>query len=348
MKILKQVLGVDVAQKELVVTLGRLNEDLSCDLYSYGVFKNEQKGLDTLLKWLNNNVNPAIPTRIVMEATGVYHQKLAHFMLENQFQVSVVLPNKVSNYMRTLEIKTVTDKTCSEAIARFGLERKLEDWNKPDDTYYTIKQLTRERDQIVDDRTGLKNRLHAEQSEFNPNQNTIKRINDNIAFLNQQEKQIKKEINDILKLNTQIKEKVDIMATIPGMGKLIAVIILAETNGFELIRNKKQLTSYAGLDVKEKSSGTSVRSKKKISKKGNRHIRKSLYMPSLCGVRFNPIHKEVYARLVSNHGIKMKSLIAIQRKMLELSYVLVKNNTRFDPIYEQKKGATKNVSSLCN
>ncbi len=346
MKILKQVLGVDVAQKELVVTLGRLNEDLSYELYSYSVFMNTEKGFDTLLKWLKNNVDQTQSTRIVMEATGVYHQKFAHFMLENQFKVSIVLPNKISNYMRTLAIKTVTDKTCSEAIARFGLERNLDDWNKPVDAYRTLKQLTRERDQIVDDRTMTKNRLHAEQCEFSPNQNTIKRLEDLINFLNQQEKQIKKEINEILNENKQVKEKVELMSSIPGIGKLTAVIILSETNGFELIRNKKQLTSYAGLDVKEKISGTSVRGKSKISKKGNRHIRKSLFLPSFSAVKYNPVHKEVYARLVGYHGIKMKSLIAIQRKILELSYVLVKNNTKFDPLYETKKRATETVSPL--
>lgn len=83
---------------------------------------------------------------MVMEATGVYHQNFAHFMVDNDFDTSIVLPNKISNYLRTLEIKTITDKTCSEAIARFELERKLE---KPNQTYRILQQLTRERDQIV-------------------------------------------------------------------------------------------------------------------------------------------------------------------------------------------------------
>ncbi|MCF8411084.1 MAG: hypothetical protein K9G31_07295, partial [Crocinitomicaceae bacterium] len=63
-------------------------------------------------------------------------------------------------------------------------------------------------------------------------------------------------------------------------------------------------------------------------------------------VKYNPVHKEVYARLVGYHGIKMKSLIAIQRKILELSYVLVKNNIKIDPLYETKKRATETVSPL--
>ena len=49
--------------------------------------------------------------RYVMEATGVYHESLAYFLEEKGYEVSIVLPNKISNYFRTLEIKTITDKT---------------------------------------------------------------------------------------------------------------------------------------------------------------------------------------------------------------------------------------------
>jgi len=72
-----------------------------------------------------------VPVGYVMEATGVYHESLAYHLDENQKEVSIVLPNKIGNYVRTPETKTVTDKTASEAIARFGLERKLDRWSRP-------------------------------------------------------------------------------------------------------------------------------------------------------------------------------------------------------------------------
>ena len=115
------------------------------------------------------------------------------------------------------------------------------------------------------------------------------------------------------------------------------MIVLAETNGFELIRNKKQLTSYAGLDVKEKQSGTSVKGKPRISKKGNTVLRKSMHLPSLSAIKHNEMFKEIFARLVSRHGVKMKAIVAIQRKILELIYLLHKNKTVFQPDYENKK-----------
>ncbi len=255
------------------------------------------------------------------------------------YDVSIVLPNKISNYIRTLEIKTVTDKTCAEAIARFGLERELDNWKQPNETYRKLQQLTRERGQIVDERTMVKNRLHAEMSEAYPNENSIGRMKHLINFLNTQEQQIKKEIKELADSKPEIQQEVKRISTIPGMGVLTATIILAETNGFELIRNKKQLTSYAGMDIKEILSGTSVKGKPRISKRGNRYIRRSLHLPALSAVKHNPIHRQVYTRLISKHGIKMKALMAIERKMLELSYILFKNKTEYNPDYEKKKRA---------
>jgi len=281
MKILKQVLGADIAQKELVVTLGRLTEDLNVELYAHQVFANKEQGFKALQKWLLKHIDNTLPVRIVMEATGIYHQKFANFMFANNFEISIVLPNKISNYIRTLEVKTITDKTCGDAITRFGLERNLDKWNTPNPIYTKLQQLTRERDQIVTERTVAKNRLHAETNEAFPNQSSIKRLNALIKLFNQQELEIKNEIQRLLLSNPAIQSEIDYITSIPGMGQLTAVIILAETNGFELIRNKKQLTSYAGMDIKEKQSGTSIKAKPKLSKRGNKHIRSALHLPSL-------------------------------------------------------------------
>lgn len=330
MDVLRQVLGVDVAQKELVVTLGRLNQDLTSELYFRRKFANKESVFDVLLKWLKKHTVEDVQLRVVMEATGVYHQKFAYFLYENGIDLSVVLPNKISNYMRTLSIKTITDDTCADAICLFGLERKLDNWKRPKKIYKTLQQLTRERDQIVDERVVIKNQIHAEESEAEPNERTLIRLSERLQLLNSQEREIKADIKDLLQSDKDVQQIVDRITTIPGIGTLTAVTILGETNGFELIRNKKQLTSYAGLDVKEKQSGTSVKGKPRISKKGNRHLRKAMHLPALAAIRHDEHYKGLFARLVSKHGIKMKAAIAVQRKLLELTYILVKNNTSYD------------------
>ena len=332
-KIVKQVLGIDVAQKELVVCLGRMYDDWSPELYGYKVFANTVKGFEAMILWVKRQTEDGNPVRYVMEATGVYHESLAYFLEGKGYEVSIVLPNKISNYFRTLEVKTITDKTASEAITRFGLERKLDCWKRPKDIFKELKQLTRERDQIVEQRTMAKNQLHAEETQAQPNKKSIARVKTRIKLFNKQEAEIKEEIALLVKQEKEVSESVEVIRSIPGVGLLTAVIVLAETNGFELIRNKRQLTSYAGLDIKEKQSGTSVKGKPRISKKGNRHLRKAMHLPALAAIRHEPRFKAIFVRLVSKHGIKMKAAVAVQRKLLEMIYTVFSKNTAYDKNY---------------
>jgi len=335
-KIIKQVVGVDVAQKELVVCMGRLYADLSIELIAHKVVRNQAKGFASLLEWVKKLKDPLVELRYVMEATGVYHESFAYFLHQQGQPLSIVLPNKISNYFRTLEVKTITDKTASEAIARFGLERKLDDWQPPKPIFKKLRQLTRERDQLVQSRTVAKNQLHAERSQAEPSKSSITRLEKQIALFNKQAQEVQSEIKELVSQEAELKKSVTLLCTICGVQTLTAATVLAETNGFELIRNKRQLTSYAGLDVKEKQSGTSVKGKAQISKRGNKYLRKCLHMPALSAIRHDPKYKTLYARLVSKHGIKMKAAVAVQRKLLEMIYTIFKTQIPYEKNYLKK------------
>jgi transposase len=346
MKAIRQSVGVDVAQDELVCAFGVLLEDLSWQIKARKTFGNHSSGFRACLSWVESFRDSSLEVLFVMEATGVYHEKFVHWLFGQGRQIAIVLPNKISNFMRTLSIKTVTDSTCADAIAQFGLERKLETWTPPKRIFRTLKQLTRERDQIVAERVTIDNQIHAEKVEAFPNANSLKRLNTRRKLLCKQEQEIKNEIHHLVKSDPQLDQNLQYITSIPGVGELTAVIVLAETNGFELVRNKRQLVSYAGLDVREKQSGTSVKGKPRISKKGNSHIRKAMHLPALCAIRHCQLYKDNFARLVGRHGIKMKAAVAIQRKVLELIYTLYKTRKTFDPAYEEKRGDRQNPSPL--
>lgn len=329
-QIIKQVAGIDVAKKELVVTMGKMATDLKPKLYARKVFANNPKGFESLTQWVATHATTGVEVRFIMEATGVYHEPFAYFLDANQYPLSIVLPSRISNYVRTLEVKTVTDSTSADAIALFGLERHIQAWKKPQKIYKTLRQLTRERGQLVVEATAVKNQLHAEEREAEPNAATLKRLQKRIAFIDQQETQILQEIKELIKGNEALKKVVTRLCTIPGIGILTASIILAETNGFELIKSCRQLTSYTGLDVVEKESGTSVKAKPKISKKGNKYLRKAMHYPALAAIRHDERFKAVYARTIARHGIKMKAIVPVQRKLLELTYTLFKRQEDYN------------------
>ena len=104
-------------------------------------------------------------------------------------------------------MKTITDKTASEATTRFGLERKLSVWKRPKPLFKELKQLTCKRNQIFETRTIAKNQLHAKNVEAINSKSDVKRINAQTAFFNKLEKEIIAEIRGLIKeFNNDIKK----------------------------------------------------------------------------------------------------------------------------------------------
>ena len=87
----------------------------------------------------------------------------------------------------------------------------------------------------------------------------------------------------------------------------------------------------------QKESGSSVKGRSRISKKGNSHIRRALYFPAITIAQHEPHFKQLFERVHSRSGIKMKGYVAVQRKMLILIYTLFKNNVPYDPNYHTTK-----------
>lgn len=336
-KIAFKTIGIDVSFKTLDICLGQIDLERNQELSKPFSLPNNLAGFEKLLQKIKLFSLPDVEMLVVMEATGIYHQNLAYYLKENTIDVAIVLPNLMSNYMKSLSLKQLDDKTCARAIAQFGLERKLKRWQAPNSNFRVLRDLTRERSQIVDERTIVKNKLHADKNKAHTHNPSIKRAKQRIKLLDKQEQEINTEIRNLVNKVEEVKQNAAIILSIPGMGLISAVTVLAETNNFDLIKNKKQLTSYAGLDVVHKISGTSINSKNRISKKGNKYLRKSMYFPALSAVRVNQNYKSKYITITAKTGLKMKGLVAIQRKMLELSYSLVKNKQYYNKEYEKSR-----------
>lgn len=332
---MRQSIGIDCAKDEHVASYAIMYPDRSISHVSTLKFKNSKSGFEKLIKWMKRL--KVIPDcTILMETTGVYHENLACFLDDKKWFVAVILPNKAKHFSMTLKIKTIDDKISSQTLAIMGIEKKLDRWIRPVPLYNQIRQLTRERDQIIQERSQIKCQLHAETSGAWPNTSSIKRMKQRLRMLDTQVKEVEKEILHLIRSNEELNRRIQIVCTIKGVGLITAATVIAETNGFNLIRNKKQLVSYSGLDVVMHTSGTSINKKPKISRRGNKYLRKCLHFPALTAIRHSKKPKETFVRLVSKHGIKMKAAVAVQRKMLILIYTLWKKEEVYDQDYEVK------------
>ena len=220
-------------------------------------------------------------------------------------------------------------------MAQMALERDLPIWSPPSDKMLTIKRFCRERLELLSEKTIISNRLHAKNYSHAPNPKSLERSKELIAFIEKQVAEIEKDVKTVVESDPDIKERLENVCTIGGIGFITAATIIGETNGFTLFENKAQLVSYAGFDVKEFESGETVKKEKRISKKGNGHIRKALYFPAISAVKCNEVFQNLFSRVLATTCIKMKAYVAVQRKLLVLIYTLYKKNVAFEPKYYQ-------------
>jgi transposase len=292
-------------------------------------FANTAQGFKQLLDWVSLKKHPKSAVHFTMEATGVYYEGLAFFLYERGYTLHVVLPNYAKKYAESLGVKSKTDKLDAKILAQMGLEREMRSWQPISPSLLVLKQLTRERETLVCSRTSIANQLHAYSHQGKPNQKSIERSQEHIALIDKQVKQIESEITIFINQDEKLKTKMGYLDSIPGVGLITAAVIVAETNGFATFESIKQLTSYAGLDVRIAESGK-WKGKSKISKRGNSHIRKALYLPAISKKTHDPATKHFFERLKEKKGIGKIATLAVERKLLRLMFSLWKKEEMYN------------------
>lgn len=330
--IIKQSVGIDVSKKELSVCFSNMEQGQKIRILSTRTFENTASGFKKMDAWISSHRKDAdVPFCILMEATGVYYEEAAYFLKGRGHYVSVLLPNKTKAFAKSLDYKSKTDAIDAKILAQMSLERPLPEWEPLTPKMLTLKRLCRERVTLQEHKTAAMNQLEAMNSAHESNKDSLKRFKELIRFLDKKIQEVEKAIEQEVAADPILMEKVKNVCSIKGIGLITAITVIAETNGFALIQNKAQLVSYAGYDVVKNESGTSLKGKTRISKKGNSHLRRALHLPALTTVRFVPEMKDLYERVFDRTKIKLKGYVAVQRKLLVLIYTLFKNNIAYDP-----------------
>lgn len=329
MEIFKYSLGIDISKDKFDCCLSYSDQVGSINSVSEKIFNNNQKGFESLLDWIRSKSRQGVPVVIVIEATGVYYENLAHFIFDNSsYNISILLPIKAKYYFKSLALKTKTDKVDAKLLSQFGLERRLPIWEPSSSNIRSLKQLSREYRDLKISINRHKNRLHAKQNAYKTNPLIIKLLKQTIKQLETQCLQLELELKILVQEDSFLSEKIDKICTIPGVRFITAINIVAETNGFKLIRNAKQLCSYAGLDVKQNISGGKS-GKSVLSKRGNKYIRQAIYMPALSASKHINHLSKFYKRINEKNKCKKVGLLAVSRKLLILIYILWKKDEIF-------------------
>jgi transposase len=317
------ILGIDISKDKFDVNL-RLLETTDGRLEA--VFDNHPKGFAALHRWLRKHgPHSSLGVHACMESTSRYGDALAEFLHQEDYQVSMVNPRRTRHYADSQLTRTVNDKIDARLIADFcaSQREKISLWEPLSPEHRQLRDITRARQAIVDDRERFANML--ETAAGLARKTFLKQI----RLLDRQIKDLDKAIGQFVHLFPALEKQVTLADSVPGVGLITAATVIAELPPIEKIPQAAAAVALFGLDPVNKTSGTSVQTKARLSRMGSRRGRRALYMPALAALRCNPAIIALANRLHDKGRSGKYIVVAAMRKLLRLIYGVIKQGVPF-------------------
>ena len=314
------ILGIDIAKQRVEVALlveGKVKNKS---------FKNAPDGFEALALWLRKLGIQQVSA--CLEATGNYGEDLAIYLHEAGHTVSIVNPARIKGFAQSELTRTKTDKVDAGIIARFCLAMKPESWIPPSPEIRSLRALVRRADSLIDMRSQEKNRLGTAHESVTP------LIKEHIDYLDKEIEKVRDQIADLIDQDPNLRQKKDLLASIPGIGKATIAALLADLDNLGKFTHVRQLVAFIGLAPRETLSGSSIKGKPRLCKTGNARLRKALYMPALVSIRYNPLMIAFYNRLKEKGKNGKVIVCAIMRKLVHVIFGVLKSGKKYDPNYK--------------
>lgn len=319
-------LGIDVAKAKLdaALWLPAIRKWYACKV------NNDPAGIRKLLAWaLQKSGLTAPQLRVVVEATGVYHEAVAELMYDAGCPVVIANPKRVRDFAKGLGLLTKTDTVDARALARYGEHGEAQAWQPPAPEVRTLRALLARLAAVNEDLQREENRWEKAQISDTP-EIVRESLQRSLEALHQERKRLLKAIEDHHDQHPGLKAERTLLQSIPSVGKASADQLLCLLRG-RTFDSARQAAALSGLVPIEYTSGTSVRGKPRLSKQGNPRLRAVLYMAAVVALRRNPELRAIYDRLVARGKAKMAALSALMRHLVHIAFGILKHQQPDNP-----------------
>jgi len=319
----RDVAGIEVSSQELLVALRR--EEQTLPLKS---FPNTAVGHRAVARYL---VRKKAVVRVCLESTGVYGLDLALWLHKQAgLEVMVANPRAVRHFANALMQRSKTDPLDAVMLLEFAARMPFQCWQPPSTPVLHLCAVARRLEAITGICTAEKNRLHAATVAQAWPAVIRQDLRRSIAFHERASARLAAKALQIIAADPVLQERFEFLDSVPGIASASAIALLAELTLLSPDLDVRQWVASAGIDPREHSSGSSVHKKTRISKAGNRHLRRALYMPALVAVQFDPHLRAFYQRLLAHGKAKLQALVAVMRKLLHAIFGMFKHRQPYD------------------
>lgn len=255
---------------------------------------------------------------VVLEATGGYEVPITAALGAAGIPVAVVNPRQVRDFARSLGKLAKTDRLDAQVLAHFGAATRPEPRPLPDAQVQELQALVARRRQVL--------QMHA--AELQRRQRALpvvrQRIDRVLAVLEEELGDLDTDLHDRLRQSPLWREQEDLLRGVPGVGPALTFSLLAGLPELGTL-SSKQIAALVGVAPLNRDSGRWRG--KRVVWGGRANVRAALYMPTVVAVRWNPLLREFYQRLVAAGKPKKVALIACMRKLLVILNAMLKHRT---------------------
>jgi len=314
--------GVDVSAKELVVAI-----ETAGPREAPIVLANDADGHRKLIKLATKR---GASEQVVLESTGTYGLDLALALHRaKRIEVMVANPRAIAHFARASLQRSKTDRLDAEMILEFAIRMPFEPWSPPAPHILELRALSRRIEAMSNTVVQEKNRLHANDQSEALSEFVKQDIREFVDLLENRITRLRKQALLVIEQSQDLAKAFAHITSIKGIADASGIAILAELAVLPPDMTTRQWVAHAGLDPRQYQSGTSVHKPARISKTGNAHIRRALFMPALVAVQWEPHIKAFYEHLLERRKTKMQANVAVMRKLLHAIHGMLEHDQDF-------------------
>jgi transposase len=301
------VVGIDVSKDRLDVAVRPTGEVF--------VVGRDAEGLDSLIARLL----PLAPAAVAVEATGGYETVVAASLAAAGLAVVVVNPAQIRAFAQALGRRAKTDPIDAGVIAHFVEATKPAIRPLPDEETRLLADLVARRRQII----AMIGAERQRQKRL-PNKRLQKSIARLLAALQKELSSLESDIDETVRGSPAWRAKEDLLASVPGIGKVIARTLIAELPELGSL-DRRQVAALVGLAPWTRQSGQ-WKGKSFIGG-GRADVRTALFLGAMFAAKHNPELKAFRDRLVAAGKPKLVALVATARKLLTILNAILRDRT---------------------
>jgi len=319
-----ETIGIDVSKDVIDVSIHTLE--------IHKQFKNNKKGFKELVKWCLKHSNKIMDEILIaFEHTGLYSMSLAAYLDSNKYNFCMLSALEIKRSLGLVRGKN--DKVDSARIANYAYMRRdnLDAYTMPAKEIFKLQKIISLRRQLVRERAKQKGTLR-EYKQF------LKKKDYKLVFVTQEKlivqltkhiKNLENEILTIIKDNDTLQNIYSLITSVKGIGLVLAANLIVTTNCFTAFENSRKYACYAGIAPFEKQSGSSLKTRARVSQLANKKMKSLLNMAASTAILYDPELKQYYARRIAEGKSRMSTLNIVRNKIVHRVFAVVKRGTPY-------------------